>query len=50
MEQVLIERYGIGRKGGSLLNKYNSIAHDNPICRGAIERGKYILDAIGFEF
>lgn len=33
VEQVLVERYGLGKNGGQLLNKINSIASDNPFIR-----------------
>lgn len=52
IEQVLIEYYGLGKNGGSLLNKINSIAKDNPIYADAIRRGQDMLANVrypGFE-
>ena len=43
IEQVLIENYGLGKNGGTLLNKINSIAESNPIYADAIERGSDFL-------
>jgi RHS repeat-associated protein len=48
IEQVLIENYGLGKNGGALLNKINSIASSNPIYNGAIQRGADILKSIGY--
>ena len=39
IEQCLIEYYGLGRNGGMLLNKINSIAITNPSYAAAIRRG-----------
>ena len=50
VEQVLIERFGLSRNGGTLLNKINSIAPRNPIYPEAIQRGREILDLIGFPY
>lgn len=36
VEQVLIEYYGIGSNGGSLINKINSIAQSNPAYAGPL--------------
>ncbi|HUT18233.1 MAG TPA: RHS repeat-associated core domain-containing protein, partial [Anaerolineae bacterium] len=47
VEQVLIEWHGLGRNGGTLLNKINSIATSNPIYESAIARGHEILRTIG---
>ena len=46
VEQVLIERYGLGKNGGTLLNKINSIAKNNPIYDQAIALGNRILGVI----
>jgi len=46
VEQVLIERYGLGSQGGTLLNKINSIATSNPIYPDAVRRGNEILQAV----
>lgn len=48
VEQVLIENYGLGKDGGTLLNKINSIGESNPIYNQAVERGREILRTIGF--
>lgn len=48
VEQVLIEYNGLGKNGGSLLNKINSIATTNPIYAGALSRGSDILKSIGY--
>ncbi len=48
VEQVLIERYGLGRNGGTLLNKINSIAQSNPIYQAATARGAVILKSLGY--
>jgi RHS repeat-associated protein/uncharacterized repeat protein (TIGR01451 family) len=47
VEQVLIERYGLGRDGGPLLNRINSIAPSNPLYASAIARGSYLLALVG---
>jgi RHS repeat-associated protein len=48
VEQVLIETVGLGKNGGTLLNRINSIAKSNPIYSQAIDRGKEILSIVGF--
>ena len=48
VEQVLIEYYGLGKNGGTLLNKINSIAKSNPKYTDAIERAKELLKAAGY--
>jgi filamentous hemagglutinin len=48
VEQVLIEFNGLGKNGGSLLNKINSIATSNPIYASALSRGANILKSIGY--
>jgi filamentous hemagglutinin len=47
VEQVLIEQYGLGRNGGTLLNKINSIATSNPAYGASIARGKQLLALVG---
>ena len=47
VEQVLIEQYGLGKNGGTLLNQINSIAPSNPIYQQSTQRGLEILDAVG---
>jgi hypothetical protein len=41
--QVLIERFGLSKNGGSVMNLINSIARSNPKYEGAIQRGMEIL-------
>ena len=48
VEQVLIEKYGLMKNGGTLLNKINSIASSNPIYQQAIQRGTELLESIGY--
>jgi filamentous hemagglutinin len=48
VEQVLIEYNGLGKSGGSLLNKINSIARTNPIYAGALTRGRALLQSVGY--
>lgn len=43
VEQVLIERYGLGRLGGQLQNSINSIAKDNPVYEQSIKMGQELL-------
>jgi RHS repeat-associated protein len=43
VEQVLIERFSLGKSGGTLMNLINSIARSNPKYEGAIKRGMEIL-------
>ncbi|RJP66679.1 MAG: hypothetical protein C4535_13035 [Comamonadaceae bacterium] len=47
VEQAAIEMYGLGKNGGLLMNKINSIAPSNPIYPAAIERGNSILRSLG---
>ena len=48
VEQVLIENFGLGKNGGTLLNKINSIAETNPGYAQAIQRGVQILRSVNF--
>ncbi|MDD4991982.1 MAG: DUF6443 domain-containing protein [Paludibacter sp.] len=50
VEQALIEIHKLGKNGGTLLNKINSIATSNPIYKQSLERGYQILKSIGYEF
>jgi len=43
VEQVLIEFHGLGKNGGTLLNKINSIAKTNPIYASSMARGVELL-------
>ena len=47
VEQALIEYYGLGKNGGTLLNKINSISSRNPIYANAIARGVALAQAAG---
>jgi RHS repeat-associated protein len=47
VEQILIERFGLARAGGTLLNIRNSISPNNPIYNTAIQRGREIVGQIG---
>ena len=46
IEQALIERFGLGSQGGTLLNKINSIATSNSKYVDAIARGRELLQNI----
>jgi RHS repeat-associated protein len=48
VEQVLIEAHGLGKNGGTLLNKINSIAKDNSIYADALKRGAELLRAVNY--
>ena len=48
VEQVLIETHGLGRDGGTLLNKINSISPNNPIYQQSIQRGNDLLRQAGY--
>ncbi|MCB6182040.1 hypothetical protein LIN78_00525 [Leeia sp. TBRC 13508] len=50
VEQTLIEYYGLGKNGGALLNKINSIAVTNPIYSNSIQRGRALLRSIGYQW
>jgi predicted GIY-YIG superfamily endonuclease len=47
VEQALIELHRLGRNGGSLLNKINSISSKNPIFNQARSRAMTILKSLG---
>jgi hypothetical protein len=47
VEQVLIEKFMLGKNGGNLLNKINSIASTNPNYTSSIATGKAILKNLG---
>jgi hypothetical protein len=49
VEQVLIQFYGLGKNGGTLLNMINSIASSNPGYANALKRGAYLLSRAGYE-
>jgi RHS repeat-associated protein len=48
VEQVLIEHQGLGKNGGTLLNKINSIAESNPIYADSLRRGAELLRQAGY--
>ena len=48
VEQALIEIHGLGKNGGSLLNKINSISPANPNYRTQLQRGYELLKSIGY--
>jgi len=48
VEQVLIERFGLKSKGGTLLNKNNSMSPTNKKYEAYIKRGTEILHNVGF--
>jgi Possible hemagglutinin (DUF637) len=52
VEQTLINYYGLGKEGGTLLNKINSIsATRNPTTyEQALIRGKELLDSVGYKW
>ena len=43
----MIEKFGLG-KGGTLLNKINSIAKDNPVYAESLKRGMELLKQAGY--
>lgn len=48
VEQVLIEFHGLGKNGGTLMNKINSIAKTNPAYGGVLTRGAELLRSVGY--
>jgi RHS repeat-associated protein len=50
VEQALIEIHKLGKNGGTLLNKINSIAATNPRYAKALKRGYELLRSIGYKF
>lgn len=47
VEQALINRYGLSKNGGTLVNKINSIAKSNTIYRDSVARGNELLRLVG---
>jgi filamentous hemagglutinin len=47
-EQALIEINGLGKNGGTLSNRINSIAQSNPAYAQQLQRGYDFLQSIGF--
>lgn len=48
VEQALIEIHGLGKHGGTLLNKINSISPNNPVYASQLARGHALLKSIGY--
>lgn len=48
VEQTLIEKYGLSKNGGTLINKINSIASSNPQYKAALVKGAQILAKSGY--
>jgi hypothetical protein len=48
VEQALIEVHGLGRNGGTLLNRINSIARSNPAYADQLRRGYELLQTVGY--
>ncbi|WP_052519369.1 hypothetical protein [Archangium violaceum] len=48
VEQALIEIHGLGKNGGTLMNRINSIARSNPKYAEALRRGLELLESIGY--
>ena len=48
VEQVLIEHFGMTKDGGTLINKINSIAKNNPIYEESMKRGAELLKRANF--
>lgn len=46
VEQALIELNGLGKEGGTLLNKINSIAKTNPTYAQQLKRGHELLESM----
>jgi hypothetical protein len=49
VEQALIERFGLGKNGGQLLNKINSINIKNPRYHELLSEGKNLLRKVGWQ-
>lgn len=48
VDQVLMEYNGLGKGGGSLINKINSISTANPIYAESLARGSALLKTVGY--
>ena len=48
VEQALIEHFGLGKNGGTLMNKINSIAPSSGVYDQAVKSGKELLKNVGF--
>jgi len=49
VEQALIELHGLGKEGGTLFNKINSISKKNPEYGKLVKQGLEILERIGYQ-
>lgn len=49
VEQALIEIHGLGKNGGALLNKINSIAATNPVYADQLKIGYALLESITYD-
>ncbi len=49
VEQALIEIHGLGKNGGTLLNRINSVARTNPQYAAMLRRGMELLESIGYK-
>ena len=50
VEQALIEIHKLGKNGGTLLNKINSISPSNKVYKESLERGYELLKSVGYGF
>ncbi|MFA5952933.1 MAG: RHS repeat-associated core domain-containing protein, partial [Hyphomicrobium sp.] len=48
VEQALIEIHGLGKNGGTLLNRINSISRSNPAYANQLRRGYELLQTVGY--
>ena len=48
VEQALIEKHGLAKAGGTLVNKINSIAATNPIYKEAVAFGRQLLQSLNY--
>jgi hypothetical protein len=48
VEQALIKIHGLGRNGGTQLNRINSVAPSNPVYADQLRRGHELLQTIGY--
>ena len=48
VEQALIEIHGLDKRGGTLMNKINSISSKNPAFNQRVQRGMELLRHVGY--
>lgn len=48
VEQALIEIHGLGKRGGTLINKINSISSRDPAFNRLVQRGMELLRQVGY--